>query len=71
MITFSVCPTEGRFKTITDLDLSIATKTSVQNHDELVEYIQFSPHDKVHLDIFEHLILISSRNLLLICFLIN
>ena len=46
-------------------------KTSVQNHDELVEYVQFSPHDKVHLDIFEHLILISSRNLLLICFLIN
>ena len=71
MITFSVCPTEGRFKTITNLDLSIATKTSVQNHDELVEYIQFSPHDKVHLGIFEHLILISSRNLLLICFLIN
>ena len=38
---------------------------SVQNRRALVEYVHFSPHDKVHLDIFEHLALIGSRYLLL------
>ena len=38
---------------------------SVQNHHEVFGYVHFSPHDKVHLDVFKHLILIGCRHLLL------
>ena len=55
MNTFSVYPTEGRFQIIASLDYSIDT----------VGYIHFSSHNKVHHDVYEHLVLIANYHLLL------
>ena len=38
---------------------------SVKNNYEVIECVHFSPHDKVHFDVFEDLVLIGDRHLLL------
>ena len=46
--------------------LPLLQKVSVQNYHEVVRHVHFSPHYKVYLEVFEHLVLIGNGHLLLI-----
>ena len=48
--------------------LPLLQKVSVQNYHEVARHVHFSPHDKVHLEVFEHLVLIGNGHLLVIPF---